>query len=199
MYDVLKNTHSSIGHGGRDRMIKELSNKYKNIAPRVIELFLRLCELCQQKQKKILKGSVERANQDIKNMPTTWMQEQNTSQWSQGLHFIQIMKNGAYHLGIKTTPYEALFGCKIKIGLNMSNLPKEVVENIETEEDLTANTTKNLEIQADKMKKLSDKTLLPSEIGSTVWILVPDVDKGRLDARNILAVVTEVYIKNILS
>ncbi|XP_022163806.1 KRAB-A domain-containing protein 2-like, partial [Myzus persicae] len=80
-------------------------------------------------------GSVKRANQDIENMLTTWMQEQNTSQWSQGLCFIQIMKNRAYHSGIKTTPYEALrvFGCKIKIGLNTSNLPDEVVENIKTE------------------------------------------------------------------
>ncbi|KAL4098073.1 hypothetical protein QTP88_022743 [Uroleucon formosanum] len=141
-------------------------------------------------------------------MLTTWMQEENTLQWSQGLRFIQLMKNRAYHSGIKTTPYEALFVCKIKIGLNTSNLPKEIVENIETEEDLTAitesetitnattaniieledasttitkiktnnenainlrkNATKNLEIQADKMKKLSDKKLLPVEIGSTV-------------------------------
>lgn len=152
------------------------------------------------------------------------------------------MKNRAYHSGIKTTPYEALFGFKIKIGLNTSNLPKEIVENIDTEEDLTAiteskssetitntttvntieledasttitkiktnnenaitlrkNATKNLENQADKMKKLSDKKFLPVEIGSTVRVPVPDVDKGRLDARNILAVVTEVHIKNILS
>ncbi|XP_050063208.1 uncharacterized protein LOC126552529 [Aphis gossypii] len=85
-------------------------------------------------------GSVERANQDIENMLTIWMQEQNTSQWSQGLRFIQLMKNRAYHSGIKTTPYEALFGCKIKIGLNTSNLPKEIVENIDTEEHLTAIT-----------------------------------------------------------
>jgi len=53
LYDVLKNTHSSIGHGGRDRMIKELSNKYKHIARSIIELFLSLCEPCQQKQKGI--------------------------------------------------------------------------------------------------------------------------------------------------
>ncbi|XP_026819639.1 KRAB-A domain-containing protein 2-like [Rhopalosiphum maidis] len=58
LYDVLKNTHSSIGHGGRDRMIKELSNKYKNIARSVIELFLILCKPCQQKQKGIKKGVV---------------------------------------------------------------------------------------------------------------------------------------------
>jgi len=47
------------------------------------------------------------------------------------------------------------------------------------------------------MKKLSDKKLLPVEIGSTVRVPVPDADKGRLNARNILAFVTEVHIKNI--
>jgi len=49
------------------------------------------------------------------------------------------------------------------------------------------------------MKKLSDKKLLPVEIGSTVRIPLPGVDKSRLDARNILAVVTKVHIKNILN
>jgi len=50
------------------------------------------------------------------------------------------------------------------------------------------------------MKKLSDIKLLPIEIGSTVRISVPaNVDKGRLDAGNILAVVTEVHFGNILS
>ena len=68
------------------------------------------------------------------------MQEQNTSQWSEGLRFVRLMKNRAYHSGIKTTPYEALFGCKIKIGLNTSNLPKDVLENIETEEELISIT-----------------------------------------------------------
>jgi len=49
------------------------------------------------------------------------------------------------------------------------------------------------------MKNLSDKKFLSVEIGSTVRIPVPDVDKSRLDARNVLAVVTEVHLKNILN
>ncbi|KAF0768381.1 SCAN domain-containing protein 3-like [Aphis craccivora] len=127
-----------------------------------------------------------------------------------GLRFIQLMKNRAYHSGIKTTPYEALFKCKIKIGLNTLNLPKEInYLTAITEKDtsttitkikinnknainLRKNATKNLGIQADEMKKLSDKKLLPVEIGSTVRVPVPDADKGRLNARNILAFVTEI-------
>lgn len=72
---------------------------------------------------------------------------------------------------------------------------------IKSNNENALNLRKNLKIQTDKMKKLSDKKLLPIEIGSTVGIPVPDVDKSRLDARNILAVVTEVQynIQNILN
>jgi len=51
LYEILKTTHESIGHGGRDRMISELSRKYKNITWCDVEVFLQLCEPCQQKQK----------------------------------------------------------------------------------------------------------------------------------------------------
>lgn len=37
------------------------------------------------------------------------------ARWSPSLRFIQLMKNRAYHAGIKNTPCKALFGCKIKI------------------------------------------------------------------------------------
>ncbi|XP_060872569.1 uncharacterized protein LOC132946537 [Metopolophium dirhodum] len=140
------------------------------------------------------------------------------------------------------SPYEALFGCKVKVGLSTSNLPKEVVDNLENEEQLleifeknelqyddpilpdnsnhyeniqensiqdtiptiqsnNANAMdnrrkakENLENQAVKMKTWSDKKLKPAEVGATVRVPVPDVDKGRGDARNILAVVIEVTV-----
>ncbi|KAL4123274.1 hypothetical protein QTP88_015474 [Uroleucon formosanum] len=44
------------------------------------------------------------------------------------------------------------------------------------------------------MKTWSDKKLKPAEVGATVRVPVPDVDKGRGDARNILAVVIEVTV-----
>jgi len=34
------------------------------------------------------------------------------------------------------SPYEAFFGCKVKVGLSTSNLPKEVIDNLENEEQL---------------------------------------------------------------
>ncbi|XP_071052347.1 KRAB-A domain-containing protein 2-like [Onthophagus taurus] len=214
LFDVLYDIHLAIGHGGRDRIIKELYKKYKNITQKHIKSFLNICEVCQQKKKSekkgvvvkplisqhlnsrcqvdlidfqshpdgnykfimvyqdhmtkfvVLKpletkradevalhileifllfddptilqsdngrefcnklieslqkmwpelklvhgkprhsqsqGSVERANQDIENMLTTWMQQNNSNKWNKGLQFVQFMKNCAYHSGIKRT------------------------------------------------------------------------------------------------
>ncbi|KAL4152776.1 hypothetical protein QTP88_000609 [Uroleucon formosanum] len=52
----------------------------------------------------------------------------------------------------------------------------------------------NLENQAVKMKTWSDKKLKPAEVGAKLRVLVPDVDKGCGDARNILAVVMKVTV-----
>jgi len=44
------------------------------------------------------------------------------------------------------------------------------------------------------MKTLSDKKLKPADIGATVRVRVPEVDKGRGDARNITEVNTNYKI-----
>ncbi|XP_026811263.1 KRAB-A domain-containing protein 2-like [Rhopalosiphum maidis] len=80
-------------------------------------------------------GSVERANQDIQNMLITWMKKNNCKSWSEGLRFVQLMKNMTYHDGIKRSPYMALFSTDVKIGLS-SLLPAEAVEKLTTEQEL---------------------------------------------------------------
>ena len=47
--------------------------------------------------------------------------------------FVQVMKNREYHEG---TPYEAMFGQPMKVGLKTSNLPDEAIDDIRTEEEL---------------------------------------------------------------
>lgn len=81
-------------------------------------------------------GSVERANQDIENMLATWMETNQTSKWSEGIRFIQAMKNRAYHEGIKCSPYEAMFGVPMKMGLATSKLPHDVIMKLASEEQL---------------------------------------------------------------
>uniref|UniRef100_A0A8C4RLZ2 Integrase catalytic domain-containing protein n=1 Tax=Erpetoichthys calabaricus TaxID=27687 RepID=A0A8C4RLZ2_ERPCA len=231
LFDILYSTHLSIGHGGRDRMIKQLNTLYKNITQAQIKMFLDLCEPCQQKQKSAKKvivvkpiisshfnsrcqvdlidyqsqtdvkfkfllvyqdhltkfvvlkpltskradevaynlldifllfgapkcvtqlwpeikmvngkprhsqsqGSVERANQDIENMLSTWMADNQTNKWSEGIQFVQFMKNHGYHSAIKRSPYGAMFGCPAKVGLSSSITPQSVLHSINTEEDL---------------------------------------------------------------
>ncbi|XP_029344265.1 SCAN domain-containing protein 3 isoform X1 [Acyrthosiphon pisum] len=244
MYNLLKSTHVSIGHGGRDRMIKELSKNYKNISRSDICTFLQMCEPCQKKQRSIKKAifvkpiictefnsrcqvdliefqfidgkfkyimiyqdnltkfvvlrplenklieevasnlvdiftllgapciiqsvhgrdfssgivnclrglwpelkivhgepsqfqeNEDRVKKDVKNMLITWMEDRKSSHWSEGLRFIQLMKNKTYNLGIKMSPHEALFGTKIKVGLNENMLSDNAALNIDSEEDL---------------------------------------------------------------
>ncbi|XP_037779415.1 SCAN domain-containing protein 3-like [Penaeus monodon] len=59
--DAIKRGHIATGHGGRDRMIKELQRKYANITTKALELFKSLCEECQKKRKRpMTKGVVVR-------------------------------------------------------------------------------------------------------------------------------------------
>lgn len=58
LFDVLFDTHQAIGHGGRDRMIKEVNRRYKNVSQKEIRIFLTLCEPCQRKKCGTQKGVV---------------------------------------------------------------------------------------------------------------------------------------------
>lgn len=58
LFDILYNTHLSLGHGGRDRMNHQLTQRYKNITLTHIKIFLELCESCHQKKSGCKKGVV---------------------------------------------------------------------------------------------------------------------------------------------
>ncbi|KAJ8895581.1 hypothetical protein PR048_000917 [Dryococelus australis] len=62
------------------------------------------------------KGSVERANQDVRDSLVAWKKDDNTSSWR--------------------TPYEGLFGVPQKNGLLDSCLSSDIAGNIDTEEQL---------------------------------------------------------------
>ena len=81
-------------------------------------------------------GSVERSNQDIRDMLVAWMSDNNTKTWSEGIRFIQSKKNRVLHSGIKTSPYEAMFGTAQRIGLADSPLTEDMYFSTETEKEL---------------------------------------------------------------
>jgi len=71
-------------------------------------------------------GSVERSNQDIRDMLFAWMSNNNTRTWSEGLWFIQSKQTRSLHSGIKASPHEAMFGKAQRIGLGDSPLTEDV-------------------------------------------------------------------------
>ena len=81
-------------------------------------------------------GSVERANRDVEAILACWMKENNTTQWSQGLRFIQWQKNTRFHSGIGRTHYEAMYGQKARLGIAAANIPEEIMAGMETEKQL---------------------------------------------------------------
>ncbi|KAL8599760.1 hypothetical protein ACOMHN_042524 [Nucella lapillus] len=81
-------------------------------------------------------GSVERANGDIKDMLISWMSDTSSQDVTVGIKFVQQMKNVSYHAGIKRNPYTAMFGTETKVGLTSSSIPLEIIERLESEEDL---------------------------------------------------------------
>ena len=72
-------------------------------------------------------GNVKRANQDIEKILTTWMQDNNTTHWAEGLRSVQLMKNQSFHCWIKRRPSTAMFGPYHMVGLSSSSLPKEIL------------------------------------------------------------------------
>jgi hypothetical protein len=83
-------------------------------------------------------GSVERTNTDVKEMLATWLSENYSTQWSEGLRFIQFQKNRSYHRVIGQSPYTALIDSDPKVGLSSSSVPRDLLPEIQTEEDLEA-------------------------------------------------------------
>ncbi|XP_059174975.1 KRAB-A domain-containing protein 2-like [Physella acuta] len=105
--------------------------------------------------------SVKDANQDVQNMVMTWMQTNKSKHWAENLKFIQFMKNRSFNQEIQQTPYEAMFGCKAKVGLSTSNLPRELVDNLFTDEDL-----EKVEQQMEDATTSSANELAEKECGS---------------------------------
>jgi len=246
-YNIIKWAHFATGHGGRDRMLKEIGKKYANTTEYALQLFKYYCQECQKKRKqpvtkgvvvlpilsnefnsraqidlidmqsmahksfkwifvyqdhltkfvilraltskraaevahhlldifllfgapsilqsdngseftaevinelKVLwpklvmvhghpqsQGSVERANGDIKAMLVAWMSDNQTNEWSVGIKFVQFYKNSSLHSGIKRAPYSAMFGCDVKVGLTSSSLPNEIIDRMQSVDDLAS-------------------------------------------------------------
>lgn len=60
LFDVLDTCHKTLCHGGRDKMVKELSSKYHNIPRPVIQAYLDGCVQCEMKKRRPRAGQVSK-------------------------------------------------------------------------------------------------------------------------------------------
>ncbi|XP_047540343.1 KRAB-A domain-containing protein 2-like [Vanessa atalanta] len=60
-FDVLSDIHESCGHGGRDKILFEIKNKYY-IPRKAVEIFVSLCPICKTKRNVPSKGIVAKPN-----------------------------------------------------------------------------------------------------------------------------------------
>jgi hypothetical protein len=76
------------------------------------------------------------STKDVRDMLVAWTSDNNTKTWSERFRFIQSKKHRALHSVIKTSPYEAMFGTALRIGLGNSLLTEDMYCSTETEEEL---------------------------------------------------------------
>uniref|UniRef100_A0A914ED65 Uncharacterized protein n=1 Tax=Acrobeloides nanus TaxID=290746 RepID=A0A914ED65_9BILA len=163
VFEILQKAHNATNHGGRDLMIKEIEKRYSGIPRNALMSYLSLCQPCQLKKAKTRKGLVvkpilskemnSRCQVDLidfqaqendgykflmvyQDMVATWCDENKSTNWVQALPIIQAAKNRRFHSGIKRSPYEAMFGQPMNLGISNDPLPAEIIDGIETEEDL---------------------------------------------------------------
>lgn len=69
-------------------------------------------------------------------MLAAYLSEDSTRNWVSSLPLVQAAKNRRFHSGIGRSPYEAMFGKPMSLGISDDNFPKDVLSQIESEEDL---------------------------------------------------------------
>lgn len=69
-------------------------------------------------------------------MLVAWLADNNSQDWVAGIKVVQFQKNSSHHAGIKRSPYSALFGNEARVGLTTSSLPREILDNLDSEHDL---------------------------------------------------------------
>ena len=82
-------------------------------------------------------GCVEGRNGDIKDVFVARLADNDTHDWVTGVMFVRFQRNYASHWGIKRSPYPALFGDEVRVGLT-SSMPQKVLSKLDSEEDLLA-------------------------------------------------------------
>jgi hypothetical protein len=66
------------------------------------------------------------------------MTDHKTKKWSVESHFVTHQLNNRYHAGIKNIPYALQYGQACRVGLSHMNLPENLLQKLEKEENLNS-------------------------------------------------------------
>ena len=69
-------------------------------------------------------------------MLVAWMRDNNANDWTVGIRFVLFRKNSAHRASFQRSQYEAMFSCKAKVGLTSTSFPIEVIERLQSEDNL---------------------------------------------------------------
>lgn len=75
MYDIIDYTHKKMNHGGRDRLWPILSKQYANIPREVIQTYLKMCDYCCKRRKRVSNDqNNENGNSSLNNETNDMME-----------------------------------------------------------------------------------------------------------------------------
>ncbi|XP_050062904.1 KRAB-A domain-containing protein 2-like [Aphis gossypii] len=151
-------------------------------------------------------GSVERANQDIENILATWLQDNRTKKWRIKCSPYEAMFGTKAKIGLKSTllPINIISNLRtqedLEKALNSISTVSNSNNDIENKEAVPlrikairenrTESLKNLKVQAIKMMQASENRFCQFvEVGQSVTVKIPDVDRARSDFRNIIGVI----------
>lgn len=121
------------------------------------------------------------------------MTTNNSTNWSYGLKFVQLMKNRAFHDGIKQTPYEALFGVKMRLDLKTSSLPGDLINSMESEEQLS-----ELVSSADIVEPVLKKLKVSRELNENAEVEILEISNYDTQENDIFDINEfPIYLENI--
>ncbi|CAG5020489.1 unnamed protein product [Parnassius apollo] len=186
LYDILHEAHIRIGHGGRDRMMKEVWAHYKSITqvtkseedPKVSA-----SELSKENTEPSQVFNDDSDQSETKpQTPPYVLQNQCSvcSQETKGAHIGRECGCAIHSIwaAAEESPDEG-FGSEVLCPLCSKNL-----KTLENRQSVKINLQ-----QAEKMMKSSEKKFPPIPVSTSVRIVVPEVDRECGDSRNIIGVV----------
>ena len=146
MYDIIDYTHKKMNHGGRDRLWPILSKQYANIPREVIQTYLKMCDYCCKRRKRInTDGNNENGTTNILSHETNDLMETNLTNIIHDIPTVQqsnIIKHEQQHLVTQSSPmilHNANSNTNLHQSQTMENIFDGSKKKRKTSDDLISN------------------------------------------------------------